>query len=147
MKVGKPKIERLYKMEFDRAMGNDSEQKQMEKAFTYGMALNRQGLKPIKSIREVMREHFELMEHRRLLYTLRFRKGNSVCGEREPCIIRKLKQQQGGGLRSSQNRMKSSRRSLSIYSERPLNNAGEDDKRFEWKYRVKDRDHIPDFFL
>ena len=92
MKVGDPKIERLYKMEFDRAMGNDNEQKQMEKAFTYGMALNRQGLKPIKSIREVMREHFEMMEHRRLLYTLRFRKGNSVCGEREPCIIRKIKQ-------------------------------------------------------
>ena len=99
-----------------------------------------------------MRDHFEMMEQRRLLYTLRFKKGSSVCGEREPCIIRKQKAQGygygagGGTVRSSMNRLKSSRRSLSIYSERPRNNAGEDDKRFEWKYRVKDRDHIPDFF-
>lgn len=55
------------------------------------MALNRQGLKPIKTIREVMRDHFDLMEQRRLLYTLRFKKASSVCGEREPCIIRKQK--------------------------------------------------------
>ena len=36
----------------------------------------------------------------------------------------------------------SSRRSLSIYSER----LGEDVKKFEWRYRVKNRDHIPNFF-
>ena len=31
---------------------------------------------------------------------------------------------------------------MSIYSER----QGEDPKRFEWRYRVKNRDHIPQFF-
>ena len=41
-----------------------------------------------------------------------------------------------------QNAQVGSRRSLSIYSER----MGEDVKRFDWRYRVKNRQHIPNFF-
>jgi hypothetical protein len=31
------------------------------RAFTYGQQLNRQGLKPIKSLREKMRDHFTVL--------------------------------------------------------------------------------------
>jgi hypothetical protein len=43
--------------------------------------------------------------------------------------------------------LRSSRRSLSIYSEGQAIPVGEDDpKKFQWRYRVKNREYIPDFF-
>jgi hypothetical protein len=42
----------------------------------------------------------------------------------------------------------SSKRSLSIYSDRQFitANGNEDVNKLEWRYRVKNRAHIPDFF-
>ena len=71
-----------------------------------------------------------------MLNILRNRKANSVCGDRDSILIRKLKK------KFAEPGLMSSRRSLSIYSER----LGEDVKKFEWRYRVKNRDHIPNFF-
>ena len=81
----------MFKIEFDRAAGLDQEYKQMEIAFTYGMQLNRQGLHPISTMRGRMRDLFYEKELRRLLYTLRMRKGKSVCGDRDPCLVKKYR--------------------------------------------------------
>ena len=97
-----------------------------------------------------MIKFFDEKESRRILYVLRTRKGNSICGNRDGNVIRRVKERLGT---ASQNVLHvASRRSLSIYSERGHLNGGvnnnDDDpnKPFEWRYRVQNRDHIPDFF-
>ena len=93
-----------------------------------------------------MREHFIEMEKRRLLHVLRNKKANSICGERDSAYIRRLKQKPC--LLNLP-----SLRSLSIYSEGVAFPAREDKSRreydpkmFHWRYRVKNRGFIPDFF-
>ena len=115
----------------------------MEKAFTYGLKLNRQGLTPITTQRERMFKFFQDKEMRRLLWVLRTKKGRSVCGNRDGNFVQQHRLQcKNGAKKMRPNGLMSSRRSLSIYSER----QGDDKTKFEWRYRVKNRDHIPDFF-
>ena len=89
-----------------------------------------------------MRDLFDEKDFRRILYILRNRKANSVCGDRDGIHLQKYKQKFADPSSVKKNGLQSSRRSMSIYSER----QGEDPKRFEWRYRVKNRDHIPQFF-
>lgn len=89
-----------------------------------------------------MRDFFEGKEFRRILYMLTKRKAHSICGNRDAEMIKKFKQKFVDPAASKKSNLLASRRSLSIYSER----QGEDVKRFEWRYRVKNRDHIPNFF-
>ena len=89
---------------------------------------------------------FDQRELRRILHVLRTRKANSVCGDRDPVSVKRKRDK--FGLKSG--KIATSRRSLSIYSERvnsPKTNDGgkEPISVPEWRYRVKNRDHIPDF--
>ena len=80
-----------------------------------------------------------------MLYVLSKRKGNSVCGNRDSLICLKRKKDPKS-LKT--NTLASSRRSLSVYSERQAitSNGIDDVKKLEWRHRVKDRARIPDFF-
>ena len=89
----------------------------MEKAFTYGLALNRQGIKPITSKRDRMKQYFEDMELARVLRILTHRKANSVCGDRDGFLVSKMKSR-FVPQSLKRNGLMSSRRSLSIYSEK-----------------------------
>jgi len=91
-----------------------------------------------------MRDHFSGLEERRMLQVLINKKANSICGTRDPIYITRLKQK---ACLSLQRGLLTSRRSLSIYSEGQAIPAGEyDPRKFQWRYRVKNRDFIPDFF-
>jgi len=114
------------------------------------MPLNRRGLKPIKSMRQNWKEHFHGRELARILNVLTNKKGSSVCGLRDPLFQVKMKKRPDLTNKKSMRFtvFSSSRRSLSIYSERMLasNSGDQDPKKLEWRYRVKDRAHIPDFY-
>jgi len=83
-------------LDFYRVIGKDKEQKQIERAFTYGIGLNRTGKKPHMSFREQWKVYFHERELRRILEILRKRKGNSVCGIRDPLCQKQLKKRTGG---------------------------------------------------
>ena len=65
-----------------------------------------------------MMDFFDEKELRRLLYILRTRKANSICGDRDSVLVRKYKQKFMDPNNKNKNSVLSSRRSLSIYSER-----------------------------
>ena len=91
-----------------------------------------------------MRQHFVEMEERRLLYVLRHKKASSVCGVRDGCFITRSKQKACLDIVNAAS-FKSSPRSHSLYSERQsLPEAQPVAKK--WKYRVRNRDNIPNFF-
>ena len=79
-----------------------------------------------------------------MLFVLRKRKANSVCGDRDPCYVRKIKQKVG--LDQANILFAGSQRAMSLYSERQHVGSTDHPKKFDWRYRVKNRDTIPDFF-
>ena len=72
--------------EFYRVVGKDKEYAEIERAFAYGMGLNRQGKKPLMPFREQWRTYFHDRELRRILNVLVERKAKSICGDRDPCF-------------------------------------------------------------